>query len=544
MVPTTANNDAALVKATLSGDRDAFGQIVARYQALICTLTYNATGNIDQSQDLAQETFVTAWKQLATLREPEKLRSWLCAIARNLTKNFFRRQKREPVHAAEPIENIAETHSPEPLPLEQTITKEEQAILWRSLEKIPDTYREPLVLFYRENQSVEAVAEKLELTPEAVHQRLSRGRKLLSEEVTTFVEAALARTNPGKTFTIAVVAALPAMTLPAKAATLSTAAKAGAAAQITAFLAIAGAILTPLLALFGMWTDYHAKQRAGESPQVLRALKIRYITVFFTITAMVAASWVLMSGGHPIMKSHPTLFGVLVAGWILTCVGTIAVMSIRDAKAAKRFAAKQKQAGIAEQSPTALWEYRSRFELLGLPFLHIRFWGWHGRRLEEQAKIRKPLKAWIAISDTVSIGVLFAWGATAIAPIALGLCAFGFLSLAGVSVGVLSFGGFTFGIWAVAPFAFGWQACGDYAVAWHTACGGRYALAHYYALAETARAAQANTDSVRTMILANPFFQFCKNHISFTIGVFLTWAGMLPIIISNIARARLTRSSK
>ena len=177
MMSAVANNDAELVSASLAGDRDAFGQIVARYQSLVCSLAYSATGSLSQSEDLAQETFVAAWKQMAGLREPEKLRAWLCGIARNLINNWLRRQGREPSHRAESLEEIAESPSPEPLPVEQTISNEEQAILWRSLERIPEIYREPLVLFYREHQSIEAVAEKLELTEDAVKQRLSRGQK-------------------------------------------------------------------------------------------------------------------------------------------------------------------------------------------------------------------------------------------------------------------------------------------------------------------------------------------------------------------------------
>ena len=204
MMSVAANNDAELVSASISGDRDAFGQIVARYQSLVCSLAYSATGSLSQSEDLAQETFVAAWKQLAGLREPEKLRAWLCGIARNLINNWLRRQGREPSHRAESLEEISESHSPEPLPVEQTISNEEQAILWRSLERIPEIYREPLVLFYREHQSIEAVAQNLELTEDAVKQRLSRGRKMLQEQVLAFVEGALERTNPGKAFTLGV----------------------------------------------------------------------------------------------------------------------------------------------------------------------------------------------------------------------------------------------------------------------------------------------------------------------------------------------------
>ena len=77
-------SDADLVGESLNGDRDAFGRVVERYQTLIASLAYCATGNVSQSEDLAQQTFVNAWKQLAELREPAKLRPWLCSIARFL----------------------------------------------------------------------------------------------------------------------------------------------------------------------------------------------------------------------------------------------------------------------------------------------------------------------------------------------------------------------------------------------------------------------------------------------------------------------------
>jgi hypothetical protein len=49
----TIQNDAELVTASLSGDRDAFGLIVSRYQSLVCSLAYSATGSLSQSEDLA-----------------------------------------------------------------------------------------------------------------------------------------------------------------------------------------------------------------------------------------------------------------------------------------------------------------------------------------------------------------------------------------------------------------------------------------------------------------------------------------------------------
>ena len=108
----TETSDAHLVAESLTGNRDAFGQIVARYQNLVCSLAYSATGNLNQSEDLAQETFLAAWKQLAGLREPQKLRSWLCGIARNLTYDSLKKQGREPSHAGESLDTLEASPPP------------------------------------------------------------------------------------------------------------------------------------------------------------------------------------------------------------------------------------------------------------------------------------------------------------------------------------------------------------------------------------------------------------------------------------------------
>jgi RNA polymerase sigma factor (sigma-70 family) len=243
---TPVPNDADLVHASLAGDRGAFGQIVARYQSLVCSLAYSATGSLNRSEDLAQETFVAAWQRLPALREPAKLRAWLCGIARNLISNAQRRAGREPAHLAGPLDATPEAIAPEPSPPEQVVTKEEAAILWRALEKIPETYREPLVLFYREHKSVEAVARELDLTEDAVKQRLSRGRALLHEQVLALVEVTLERSSPGRAFTGSVLAALPVMgtglAVGAGAAAATT--QGAASAKSAPWLGVLGALLT------------------------------------------------------------------------------------------------------------------------------------------------------------------------------------------------------------------------------------------------------------------------------------------------------------
>jgi len=292
MTSMISANDTDLVSASLSGNRDAFGQIVSRYQSLVCSLAYSATGSLSQSEDLAQETFLTAWRQLGDLREREKLRAWLCGIARNLLNNSLRKDGREPSHRAESLEEISESHSPEPLPIEQTISNEEAAILWRSLEKIPEIYREPLVLFYREHQSVETVAQNLELSEDAVKQRLSRGRKLLHEQVLAFVEGALEKTSPGKTFTLGVIAALPLAATSAKAATVGAAlAKGGAAAKGVATIGTLGGLFAMM---GGAYISLRARADDTKSPRerqfMLQMIGVRIVVALIVFGAFFGIS--------------------------------------------------------------------------------------------------------------------------------------------------------------------------------------------------------------------------------------------------------------
>ena len=86
--------DDELIKRCLDGDRDSFTPIVERYQSLICAVTYSACGDLQFSEDLAQTTFLTAWRNLPTLKEPATIKSWLCGIARHLCADFLRHKRR------------------------------------------------------------------------------------------------------------------------------------------------------------------------------------------------------------------------------------------------------------------------------------------------------------------------------------------------------------------------------------------------------------------------------------------------------------------
>src|SRR5438105_8417451 len=317
-VKTTVSSDSELVTRSLAGNRDAFGWIVARYQSLLCSLAYSATGSLSQSEDLAQETFVTAWKQLGDLREPEKLRWWLCRISRNLTCDALRKQGREPIHKAEPLEEIEESAAAEPLPSDDTISREEEAILWRSIERIPESYREPLVLYYREHQSIENVAAALDLSEDAVKQRLSRGRKLLHEQVLAFVERTLERTNPGKAFTFGVLAALPAFTISAKAATFGVAAaRGGTTAKAAAASGLFSAMLAPALGFFGNYIGYRIGMDGAQSDHEREHIRGFYRKLTACILGFLAAYCLLMIWAQQFIMDRHLVYSSLIIGLVL-----------------------------------------------------------------------------------------------------------------------------------------------------------------------------------------------------------------------------------
>jgi RNA polymerase sigma factor (sigma-70 family) len=515
----TECNDAALVTESLAGKRDAFGRIVGQYQSLICSLAYSATGSLSKSEDLAQETFLAAWTHLPELQDPSKLRGWLCGIARNLIGKTLRRDGHEPAHVGGSLQAAQEIASPQPLPPAQAISREEEAILWRALERVDETYREPLVLFYREQQSVERVAEALELTPDAVRQRLSRGRKLLQEQVLAFVEGALEKSAPGPGFTGGVLAALPIMTTSAKAAVAgATAAKAGAAAKSAGLAALSNAIFGPVAMFLSLYFDYRLNRDTARSTQ-RRQLVVKFYRILVICLMACGAAFVSLTLGSRSLIKYPPM---IVAGLAIGFAVVFFVLTVALVAYVRLGLRKIRRQEIAEGRPAPLamplFEHRSKHRLLGLPLVHIRIRG---------GEERGAVKAWIAGGDA-AIGMIFAFGGVAIAPISFGGFALGLVTLGGFAVGLLSSGGLSFGLWAIGGVAVGLQAFGGCAIAWSAAYGGVCA-AHDIAIGGIPLARHAN-DAVASAFLAkSTFFQTALAAMQYGSLLNLLW--LLPLVL-------------
>jgi RNA polymerase sigma factor (sigma-70 family) len=233
-LPNAIDADAAdseLVSAAQAGDKAAFVKIVHRYQTMVCGIALGMLGDLAASEDAGQDAFLQAWRNIRSLREPEKLRGWLAQIARNSAKGQLRSRKE-----VEPFDPETELVDSNPTPDAATASAEEAELVRKSLADLPENYRTVLVLYYREGQSVRAVADTLGISEDAVKQRLVRGRDMCRDRMLATLEGVLSRTKPSSVFTASMAIAIGAIAVPSAFASgvLGAGAGAGSTAASTA----------------------------------------------------------------------------------------------------------------------------------------------------------------------------------------------------------------------------------------------------------------------------------------------------------------------
>jgi RNA polymerase sigma factor (sigma-70 family) len=491
-------SDAGLVMASLGGDRDAFCQIVARYQNLLCSLAYSSVGDLKHSEDIAQEAFIEAWKKLDTLNDPEKLKSWLCGILRFKASHFRRKEATQPVKGADELDELdehASGYSQQVKVEDAAISAQEQALLWQALEKMPDTYREPLILFYREHRSVEFVASQLDLSEDTVKQRLSRGRKLLQKAMVTFVENTLAKSTQGAVFTLAVMAAINSISPPVKAAVL------GAGAMKTGSLFKWASVIVVLAAFSGVVSSFFGVRAGLDQSRTQRERNsvIIYTALFFAITIVYVVA--MFGLKHMALNDlgnagiYAAVSQLVVLGLVLSHIALVIRMlrGMRKLRAEERLFNPHAFQGESDQIGAKQREYKSRFCLAGIPLLHFRF------GMPEQGD--KPVVGWIAGGD-YAYGMLFAWGGVAIAPISVGIISVGLISVGAVGIGLFGLGTIGIGVIGFGASAIGYKAYATFsALGWNSAFSGiGFSIANEAAIAPFAFAKHINNEQAGEMV--------------------------------------------
>ncbi|MFC3093845.1 sigma-70 family RNA polymerase sigma factor [Alteromonas sediminis] len=526
--------DADLVLASLGGDRTAFCEIVSRYQSLLCSIAYSAVGDIKHSEDIAQEAFVEAWKKLDSLSDPHKLKAWLCGILRFKVSRFFRKETTQPAYQASDIDEVT-ANLAEQAKLEDTaIDEQQQQLLWRTLTALPENYREPLVLFYREQKSIEAVATELDLSEEVVKQRLSRGRKQLQASMTSIIEKALVKSKPGAAFTLVVMTSISSLSPPAKASVFSAAALKGSSffksASLFAFLAAFSGLIS---SFFGLRAGLAQSRTKRE-----RQATIVFVALFFGVALLLVIVLLTLKQlaiEQPELAWEFAISAQAVIGVFVTCYSFLLIRLLKGMRALRAqerlFQPNAFDPPYSEESVKKR-EYKSEISVFGIPLFHFRF--------DVPEKNDKPVLGWFAGGEH-AYGVIFAWGAFAVAPVSVGIVSFGLVSVGAVGIGLLGIGAVGIGIVSFGASAIGYSAFASLsALGWQSAASNGFALAKEGAYGVIAFADEVNNEAA--VALAN---LSVLDQVSPWLNLFIALVVIVPAAWhSRKVRKRLARAKK
>jgi RNA polymerase sigma-70 factor, ECF subfamily len=156
---TLMNSTEELVTRVRRGDDEAFRLIFGRYSRPVLSFIYDMVGDRALAEDLAQETFVRAFRGLQTLREETKLSTWLFAIAKNVAREHLRTRRRDASNVEIDGEESFELHDHARTPAGQLLDKELNAVITAALSRLDEDKRLVFTLKVLQQRSYEEIAE-------------------------------------------------------------------------------------------------------------------------------------------------------------------------------------------------------------------------------------------------------------------------------------------------------------------------------------------------------------------------------------------------
>jgi len=171
-------DDRATVDAVLAGDRDAFRLIVEQTQGPVFRACLRVLGSVADAEDVAQESFVTAFRSLGTYRGDGPLSAWVVRIATRTA--FRRRSQRRPTTDLDAAHEVAGNA---PDPLTSTIADERRAAIRSAVAALDEPYREVVALRYFGELSLEEVAAATNRNVNTIKTQIRRGLQRLAADV-------------------------------------------------------------------------------------------------------------------------------------------------------------------------------------------------------------------------------------------------------------------------------------------------------------------------------------------------------------------------
>ncbi len=196
--PTAADTDLMLVERTVAGDQKAFELLVLKYQRRIERLIGRMVRDVDLVEDIAQETFIRAYRALAQFRGEAQFYTWLYRIAVNTAKKALGDLKRDPLVSESALRGGGEEED-ETSAVENELTtaetpetvlaaKEIATAVNSAMEALPEELRQAVTLREIEGLSYEEIAEVMNCPIGTVRSRIFRAREAISARIKPLLE--------------------------------------------------------------------------------------------------------------------------------------------------------------------------------------------------------------------------------------------------------------------------------------------------------------------------------------------------------------------
>jgi RNA polymerase sigma-70 factor (ECF subfamily) len=157
-----------LVLRAKEGDHDAFAGLYDQFASLVRAVAYDATGRLPEAEDLCQEIFLHAYRNLRQLRDDAKFPGWLMMIARRKCVSWSRSQKRRPKVDLAVLEMPAAVHDPNDDEIQQML---------EAIRQLPDKERMALHQFYLAEQPAELARQTLGVSSAGFYKMLDRAKR-------------------------------------------------------------------------------------------------------------------------------------------------------------------------------------------------------------------------------------------------------------------------------------------------------------------------------------------------------------------------------
>lgn len=175
-------DDKAVIGAVLAGDRDAFRQLVVKYQRLVSHVVFRMVRGEEDREDVSQEVFLRAFRSLHSFRSESKFSTWIARIAHNTCINHLERGSRLPT-VDEPLGDGSSIASVQSNPEKKATDADIAARLSDEIEKLPSAFRIVVTLYHIEEYKYEEIADIMKQPIGTVKSHLFRARKLLKERL-------------------------------------------------------------------------------------------------------------------------------------------------------------------------------------------------------------------------------------------------------------------------------------------------------------------------------------------------------------------------